>query len=255
MSNITPTVAAPRAIDRISLEELRLLYLFFPKDFQWHLILQDKTKYTYINMDALAEEEVIQLNQQLSGQPDPVKKRIVFVLKDFNNMTTTMTLKSLLDDGYDLILEALASREQRREKLERWLVDKPRLAVGWLTFDQEKIQQGNKILPWHAVEYTSMTEDRTFGSKTSYFFFPFKGSGYKTLYQSLKPQEIEPFLAEVDFWRNRSLAPEQAADLEQRRSSQEQRTDAVVMKTVLFMLLGLAGMVCLVMAALVIFAR
>ena len=101
----------------LSLDLLRLAYIFLPKEFKWRP-MEERTRYQYINLEALSDEGFADLKSAILMPKNQVfLNQLTLVLRDFQGQSAQVSNKDLTRGGIDLIAQLEPDRAVRRESL------------------------------------------------------------------------------------------------------------------------------------------
>lgn len=221
----------------LALPSLRIVYLFFPKEFKWRLISPSETEYRYLDLDALSEEDLSALHNLLLQQQNLLGDNLLLIFKDYDAQSISISLKDFSQDDVDILAELKRYRNQRIEKLNSWLQQSPQITINNVTFDLTQAQQGTKkAIPWHALEKIEIREVKSVGTTNYFHFIPMK-KGYKKFFQGVSPKKTEEFLSEIHFWRQRGTPPE-TVEMAQQRQVEAKQKSSQIMKWLLILLAG-----------------
>jgi len=112
----------------LSLDALRSAYLFFPKEFKWHLV-QSSNIYHYVDLDTLTEQNRAEL-QDLPTRHKFTLGAFYFVLAGLDGHVVKISWKDLLAAGMDPLVEMERHRATRQEARARWLAQNPSTVLG-----------------------------------------------------------------------------------------------------------------------------
>ena len=202
----------------LSLDSLRLVYLFFPTQFKWRLIRPSQYHYQYQDLDALSEDAFSELYAALSQQHRFLMGDFLFVLADFEGHVVTVSWKRLADSGIDLMTELRRHRAVRRERLTRWLQGNPSSTIvsKWAIFriDVSLNVAGiawshRRFIPWDALQDIKIHQHKSpLGDTCQFWFIPAKASGLKEInITGVSAKQTEACLAEFNFWRSPDQEP------------------------------------------------
>jgi hypothetical protein len=202
--------------ESLPLDALRLVYLFFPTQFNWRPLRQSKYRYQYQNLDALSDDAFSELRAAISEQPGFLVGDFSFVLADFQGRVVKILWKRLSADGIDLMTEIRRHRETRREKLARWLEENPSITIeakggsfrASISVNAAGVAQGSKkFIPWNDLEKIEMSRVQSFVEAHYFRFVPHKAGRRKKIITGVSPKQAEACLAELDFWQSAGRAP------------------------------------------------
>ena len=186
----------------VSLDSLRLTYLFLPDSFKW-LVLQTKVQYRFVNLDTLTEEEFSEISKQIQRQDSYNLAKTFVILKDYADHQVSLSLKDLADDHVDLFPILAQNRAASREKQNTWLQDNPLVKFGLnKVIGAAGIGTADKKywMPWDSFEKFTVYSN---GSATIFNFMATKASKIKQFGASGIPvEQTKCWLAELDFWQN-----------------------------------------------------
>ena len=180
----------------LSLDSLRLAYIFLPKEFKWRPA-EETIRYQYINLEALSDEGVAGLRSAILLPKNKIfLNEFTFVLRDFQGQSAQVSNKDLTRGGIDLMMQLEPDRAVRGEKLVHWLNENPSVKMGDVILDSEGVRKSDKRkIPWNVLERLEFREGRYV------HFYPKKGSGFSHFFARISPKELETGMAEIDFWR------------------------------------------------------
>jgi hypothetical protein len=185
----------------LSLDALRSVYLFFPKQFKWQIV-QSSQIYRYINLDSLSEQELTDV-QSLPVQYRSMLGTFQFVLTGMDGHVAKVSWKSLVQAGIDPIAEFLRYRAARQEARARWLQQSPSIVLGasGLSMNVAGISSGRgRFIPWYALGNVRLQETHSLVNFCTFTLSPAQGSGLKTITAAASPRDVESYLAEMHFW-------------------------------------------------------
>ncbi|MFZ5918573.1 MAG: DUF4190 domain-containing protein [Chloroflexota bacterium] len=197
--------------ESLPLDALRLVYLFLPKQFKWHLLQPSQHQYQWINLDTISDEDFLALRQALSEQHRVLTGDFSFVLADFQGRVIQVAWKKLAEGGLELLAQLRRHKLTRREKLVRWLEGNPSITIAakggsfraGVGMNTAGVAQGSsKFTPWSDLEKTEMTQMQSMVDVCYFRFIPTKTSRRKKIVTGVDPKQAEVCLAELDFWRS-----------------------------------------------------
>jgi hypothetical protein len=185
----------------LSMDALRSVYLFFPKEFKWRLV-QSSEIYHYVDLDTLDEQGLVEL-QNLPTQYRFMMGSFQFVLTGMDGRVVKVSWKSLAAAGLDPLAELGRYRAARLEARARWLQQNPSTVLGssGLSMNAAGVR-GNRsrFIPWYALGGVHLQELRSLYDVCTFTLTPIQGSEFKTIAASAPPKNVEAFLAEMHFW-------------------------------------------------------
>lgn len=190
----------------ISLDSLRLIYLFLPETFKWRVV-QTNVQYRYINLETLSDESYSEISNLLLQQDSYSLGNTHIVLKDFSGQEVSTSFKALASNRIDLLSELTQYRIIRGEKLGIWLLGNPQvkfarppmIGAGYI-ISVSGIGTSDKgyWIPWDALEKFTIFSTR---SSTIFTFIPTKASKIGKFGAAFPLEQTHSWLAEFEFWR------------------------------------------------------
>lgn len=206
-----------------SLDSLRLVYMFFPTGFKWHLLNPSEWLYPYQNVDSFSEDSIRELQEKLSSLPKFAQSEFRYVLKDFDGHYAKVNMKDLSAHGVDLLPALLEHRLTRQERLVQWLALDPSVDIMSpnkrmsVTMSKQGVlwHYNQTMLLWQDYERIEGSEKGGLGWKRAFtiHYFPRRGRASKGVMTEVANDEIEHFLAEHHFWMTTGLGLEGLEDL------------------------------------------
>ncbi|MBN1428361.1 MAG: hypothetical protein JXB07_08245 [Anaerolineae bacterium] len=209
----------------LALDNLRLVYMFFPTSFKWRFLNPSEWLYSYEDIDALPEDAILDLHEELSSFPRSVQSEFRYLLKDFNGIHAKVNMKNLSIHNIDLLPALLKHRRARQERLAQWLASEPsidfispnkRLSV---TMSKQGVlwHKNQAMLPWQCYDKLVSTEKYGLGWKRPFMIIYWsrtdRGEKRGFIGTEIANDDIEHFLAEHHFWMRTGLGPEGLEDL------------------------------------------
>ncbi|MCD4777010.1 MAG: hypothetical protein K8S15_13290 [Candidatus Aegiribacteria sp.] len=198
----------------ILLDELRLLYVFFPPTLKSWFVVSSTSNIQWLNLDALSADEI----ERFSSDYDQLIKEekgfflsdIKLIMADFHNNYSIFTLKDFKKAGINIFSILLSYRTERLQRLHQWLQTDPQVQmVGVMSqkalVNSRGFRRGNKVLDWDDLETLKVNTANlsTFlllipkGVSTG--MFSFKQYKYTI---GISEKKKEYYVAECDFWHS-----------------------------------------------------
>lgn len=198
----------------LTLDALRLVYIFYPGTFKWYVV-SSKQDINGYNLDALPEDKISSVFGEFKSILDQKKTtgmgNVKLCLADYNNQSVMFTFKDLKASNVDIFEALMRYRKPRIDKLNKWLASYPVVSIkGGMgqeaTINHEGFRHGKKFVDWKDVATIQIAE-KHFGmsdmlviprgvSTGMYSFAKFK---YSLGNISTKKKEL--YIAECNFWR------------------------------------------------------
>ncbi len=208
-------------------QALRFAYLFLPQQFKWRAILPSQTRYRYLNLDSLSDDEYAELESELARQYQTLDGFFKFVLADLEGRVVIASWKAFREGGIDPIEALGRTRAERQGSRDRWLKTNPSVVppgsrgalASAISMNAAGASSGSRFIPWESVEHIELAEAYSLLLSTVCFvkFIAKKDSRLRGIRTAISPKHAEACFAETDFWRSLgrtqvwATAPVQAA--------------------------------------------
>jgi hypothetical protein len=178
-----------------------LVYLFLPETFQWRVV-QTHVQHRYVNLERLSDPEYAEICDAISRLDPYSSGKTHLVLKDFSEVSATISYQDLASNHTLLLPELDKYRSSRHELLDRWLETKPQVKFGLnMKIDANGIGMPNSKywVTWNALEKYTLVSTQ---SASIFNFIPTKASRINQFGAGGIPAALtQAWLAEIDFWQ------------------------------------------------------
>jgi hypothetical protein len=199
----------------LPLDELRLLYIFFPGNFKWYVVASSQNIDEY-NLDSLPEDAFYQVTaefkERLLKERSFILKDVKLCLADYANHSAVISLNDVKKCKVDLFDKLLFYRKPRVDKLNQWMTTYPEVrlegGLGAKAFvNKEGFRKGdNKFITLNQVGNIQIVE-KNFGLSDLLIIPQGVSSGmyslkkYRYSLGNISTKKRELYLAECNFWR------------------------------------------------------
>lgn len=183
----------------LPLDALRLVFLLVPAG---HSLADSDAERSFIDLDALTQDEYSDLVARLSSEPDA---ELRLFLEDYVGRYASISLQDVHESGVDLLAELGQHRSARRDKLANWSRNPPGLIITGakgdnVTLNIDGVRAGSHgFVAWDdlaRVDVRSGSAD----TPSTYRFVPHRG-GVKAFSVRIPRGKSTLFAAEFTFWR------------------------------------------------------
>jgi len=196
----------------ILLDELRLVYVFFPGVLKSWFAVSSSSEMQWLNLETLSTEEVEKFSYDFDTLIKEEKgfalSSIKLVLVDYQNSYSIFTLKDFKKAGISIFSSLMSFRIERLQRLHQWLQTDPQVQlVGAMNqkalLNSKEFSRGKKRLDWNdlgtlQVNTANLNTILTLIPKgVSTGMFSFSKHKYSI---GISEKKKEYYIAECDFW-------------------------------------------------------